>query len=35
MVLNYAYQEIPQPSIVEMLETLRTRVLTMALGNQV
>jgi hypothetical protein len=31
MILNQAYQEIPKPSLVEMLDTVRNRVLNMAL----
>jgi predicted transcriptional regulator len=31
MILNHAYQEIPKPSLVEMLDTVRNRVLNMAL----
>jgi hypothetical protein len=31
MILNHAYQEIPKPSLVEMIDTVRNRVLNMAL----
>jgi len=31
MILNHAYQEIPKSSLVEMIDTVRTRVLNMAL----